>query len=69
MTEAESILICAIRYALGRRSYVVSEAVGWGAELPFDLIGKHDQMFRSQLEDILAGDGLPRVTVIDLRRF
>jgi len=40
---------------------------GWRNALDFDLIGKHDQTFRSQLKDILAGDGLPNVTVRDLR--
>ncbi len=29
MTEDESILICAFRYCLGRRSYVVAECDGW----------------------------------------
>ncbi|OWK41998.1 AAA family ATPase [Fimbriiglobus ruber] len=41
---------------------------GWRATLPFDLIAKHDQTFRSQLRDILAGDGQPNVEVLDLRR-
>lgn len=47
---------------------------GWRADLRaedgelFDLIGKHAQTFASQLGDILAGDGLPNVTVVDLRR-
>jgi hypothetical protein len=40
---------------------------GWRAELPIDLIAKHDQIFRSQISDILAGDGRPNVEVIDLR--
>ena len=35
---------------------------------PFDLIAKHAQTFASNLKDILAGDGLPNVTVVDLRR-
>lgn len=34
---------------------------------PFDLIAKHAQTFASQLKDILAGDRLPNVEVIDLR--
>jgi len=34
---------------------------------PFDLIGKHEQTFRSQLKDILRGDGLENVTVFDMR--
>lgn len=33
----------------------------------FDLIGRHEQMFGSQIKDILAGDWLPNVTVTDLR--
>jgi predicted kinase len=41
---------------------------GWGATLPIDLIAKHEQTFASQLKDILAGDKLPNVEVIDLRR-
>lgn len=41
---------------------------GWRAELSFDLLAKHDQTFRSQIGDILAGDGLPNITVVDLRR-
>jgi hypothetical protein len=34
---------------------------------PFDLLAKHDQTFRSQIKDILAGDNLPNVKVIDVR--
>jgi predicted kinase len=41
---------------------------GWRATLPIDLIAKHEQTFGSQLKDILAGDGLSNVKVIDLRR-
>jgi predicted kinase len=46
---------------------------GWRNEIvsngePFDLIGKHDQTFRSQIKDILSGDGLPNVEVIDVRQ-
>jgi predicted kinase len=40
---------------------------GWRAELPFDLLAKHAQTFASNLKDILAGDGLPNVEVVDLR--
>lgn len=32
------------------------------------LIQKHDQTFKSNLKDILAGDGQPNVTVVDLRK-
>ncbi len=41
---------------------------GWRATLPFDLLAKHQQTFGSQIKDILAGDRLPNVEVIDLRR-
>lgn len=34
---------------------------------PTEVILRHDQTFRSQLKDILAGDGLPHVDVVDLR--
>jgi hypothetical protein len=43
---------------------------GWRADVKIKgvpLIEKHDQTFRSNLKDILAGDGDPRVTVEDLR--
>lgn len=46
---------------------------GWRLDLtgadgqPFDLLAKHDQTFRSQIKDILAGDNLPNVKVIDVR--
>lgn len=41
---------------------------GWRNYVGFDLIGKHEQTFRSQIADILSGDGLPNVKVFDLRR-
>lgn len=41
---------------------------GWRAELPFDLIAKHEQMFNSQLTDILNGDRQENTVVIDLRK-
>ena len=41
---------------------------GWRADLPIDLIAKHDQTFQSQLADILAGDYLPNVTVHAVRQ-
>lgn len=31
------------------------------------LIEAHEQRFNSQIRDILAGDGLPNVTVLDAR--
>lgn len=54
--------------------YVINRSVedkrasgGWRNELQKDLIGKHEQTFQSQLKDILSGDGLDNVTVVDLR--
>lgn len=43
---------------------------GWRNGVMIDgvsLIDRHDQQFRSQAKDILAGDGLPNVTVFDKR--
>lgn len=41
---------------------------GWRNQIVgFDLIGKHQQTFESQLRDILSGDNLPNIEVIDLR--
>lgn len=40
---------------------------GWRAKLPFDLIAKHENTFKSNLKDILAGDGIPNVIVQDHR--
>lgn len=40
---------------------------GWRNELGFDLLAKHEQTFGSQIKDILAGDNLPNVEVIDVR--
>lgn len=38
---------------------------GWRSEA---LVRKHHNRMQSQLDDILAGDNLPNVTVVDLRR-
>lgn len=38
------------------------------AQTPKSVIRKHDRVFRSQIKDILAGDGLPQVDVLDLRQ-
>jgi predicted kinase len=40
---------------------------GWRATLGFDLLKKHQDTFNSQIKDILAGDKMPNVTVIDKR--
>ena len=57
-----------IRYIIIDRSMADKERdAGWRAEVP-GLLAKHDQTFRSQLKDILSGDGLPNVMTVDLRR-
>lgn len=58
-----------VRYiVLDRPAEEKRRDAGWRAELPIDLIAKHDQTLRSQIHDILAGDRQPNVTVVDLRR-
>lgn len=61
---------CPVRYfVIDRPMKEKRRDGGWRNEIPdFDLIGKHDQTFHSQIADILLGDNLPNVTVIDLRR-
>ena len=61
---------CLVRYfVIDRPMEEKRRDGGWRNEIPgLDLIAKHDQTFRSQIKDILAGDNLPNVTVIDLRR-
>lgn len=59
----------AVRYiVIDRPTEEKRRDAGWRATLPFDLIAKHEQTFRSQLKDILTGDGQHNVDVIDLRR-
>jgi predicted kinase len=58
-----------VRYVLiDRPSEEKRRDAGWRAELPFDLIAKHEQTLGSQIKDILKDDGQPNVEVIDLRR-
>lgn len=58
-----------VRYVVLDRPEAEKRATaGWRADLPFDLIAKHTQIFRSNLRDVLAGDGNPNVEIIDLRR-
>lgn len=58
-----------VRYVvIDRPTAEKREQAGWRAELPIDLIAKHEQTFGSQVKDILAGDNQPNVEVIDLRR-
>ncbi|MDL1890333.1 hypothetical protein FBQ96_12270, partial [Nitrospirales bacterium NOB] len=60
---------CQVRYiVIDRPMDEKRRDAGWRADLPIDLLAKHDQTFRSQLKEILAGDDLPNVTVHDLRQ-
>lgn len=59
----------AVRYIVIDRPMEEKRASGgWRNELGFDLLAKHQQTFDSGLKAILSGDGLPNVTVMDLRR-
>ena len=68
--DRASVLACVpkgqyVRYIVIDRPYIdKSRDKGWRPE---ELILKHDKTFRGQLKDILNGDGLPNVTVIDKR--
>lgn len=55
-----------VRYIVMNRP--LSEKLGNNKGIPVGVTSKHDHMFKSQLADILAGDGLPNVDVVDLRR-
>lgn len=76
LRRKDRMAVAALAPEGGRVRYIVIDRpmeekrrdAGWRAELPIDLLAKHDQTFRSQIKDILAGDGLPNVEVIDLRR-
>lgn len=58
-----------VRYIIIDRPLEQKQATaGWRGELPFDLVAKHHSTFFSQLKDILRGDDLPNVEVIDLRK-
>ncbi len=71
----DRMAVAALAGATAKVRYIVIDrhmerkraTAGWRAELSIDLLAKHDQVFRSNLKDILAGDGLPNVTVHDLR--
>lgn len=57
-----------VRYIVIDRSMAEKmRDAGWRAELPFNLLEKHQNTFNSQVKDILAGDNQPNVEVIDLR--
>lgn len=61
----------AVRYVVCDRPLPQKLATaGWRASVRIgdvSLIEAHDQRFRSQLRDIMAGDNLPNVTVLDER--
>lgn len=60
-----------VRYVVCDRPMPAKMATaGWRAPVRLgdvSLIEAHDQRFRSQLKDIMAGDGLPNVAVVDAR--
>lgn len=57
----------AVEYVVIDRPMHQKEAtVGWRAEKP-GLLAEHARLFSDALDDILAGDGLANVNVIDLR--
>jgi predicted kinase len=57
-----------IRYiVLDRPEHEKRRDAGWRDDMPIDVIAKHARIFEGQLKNILAGDGLPNVEVIDLR--
>lgn len=53
-----------VRYVVMNRP--LSEKLADG-RVPVGVIEKHEQIFQSNLKDILAGDGQPNVDVVDLR--
>ncbi len=63
-----------VRYIVIDRPWAEKQLTGsWRGQVndrkgkPFDLVAKHAETFKSQLRDILKGDGLPNVEVIDRR--
>lgn len=58
----------AVRYLVLNRSMEEKRRDGgWRLGLPIDLIAKHEQIFNSQIKEILAGDNLPNISVVDMR--
>lgn len=82
LRDKDRVTVASLAPAGGAVRYIVLDRpmeqkirdAGWRAEVkdrddkPFDLIGKHAQIFASNLKNILSGDGLPNVTVMDLRQ-
>jgi len=66
---------CLVRYiVLDRPLEIKRQHGGWRNDImkdgePFDLIGKHNATFLSQIKEILRGDGLPNVEVHDFRNY
>lgn len=65
---------CEVNYIVVNRSMEEKRRdAGWRADVkgkdgePFDLIAKHEEVFKMNLKDIMKGDGLPNVIVHDLR--
>lgn len=54
-----------VRYVVLNRS--LEDKLAGAADGMAEVIRKHDHIFRSQLRDILSGDALPNVDVVDLR--
>lgn len=64
-----------VRYVVIDRPMAEKERdAGWRAEIkdaegkPVNLLAKHEQTFRSQVKDIISGDGRTDIEVLDLRR-
>lgn len=55
----------AVQYVVCNRP--MSEKLATADWRPTHVLDKHEQRFNSQIKDILAGDGLPNVTVLDTR--
>ncbi len=82
LRRKDRLAVVALTPSGGRVRYIVIDRpmaekyrdAGWRGEVkdkdgkPLDLIAKHAQTFRSQIKDILAGDKLDNVEIIDLRR-
>ena len=60
MSDAESMAICAIRYTIGRRSYVVSEGQQWAREWGTKSKWVRDVIRRDLSEEVRrCDDGFP----------
>jgi hypothetical protein len=58
-----------VRYVVVNRPMAEKQRdAGWRGELSFDLLARHEDLFRSQEQDILAGDYQANVSVVDTRK-